>query len=223
MKKLLIVLMVLFSGAVMAQNHWTPYTDPYEDYMAMIVVVSVDGEEQASTSLEVGAFCGDECRGSALAAYFPPTDRYIYQLPVYGNTGDIITFKLYDHDQEMELTDYEISSVTYVDEGYGSLGNPYVLEFTGTTPQPQGLVITLTPGWNWISYLLLTEKPLEEVFVNLTPGDGDMIKGQGGFSTYNAATQQWSGSITNMQPGRGYMYMNAGTQTKTFSYPTEGK
>ena len=150
-------------------------------------------------------------------------DRYLYQLPVYGNTGDAITFRLYDHDQELELTDYEITSVNYVDEGYGSLGNPYVLAFTGTTPQPQGLEITLTPGWNWISYLLLTEKPLEEVFVNLTPGDGDMIKGQGGFSTYNAATQQWSGSITNMQPGRGYMYMNTGTQTKTFSYPTEGK
>ena len=220
MKKLLVIIAALMCMTGYAQNHFVPNSAPYEDYMAMIVVVSLDDEEQASTSLEVGAFCGDECRGCALAAYFPPTDRYIYQLPVYGNTGDAITFRLYDHDQELELTDYEITSVNYVDEGYGSLGNPYVLAFTGTTPQPQGLEITLTPGWNWISYLLLTEEPLEEVFINLTPSDGDMIKGQGGFSTYNAATHQWSGSISVMQPGRGYMYMNAGTQTKTFSYPT---
>ena len=110
-------------------NHWVPNSEPYEDYMSVIAVVQIDGTEQALTTLELGAFCGDECRGSALATYFPPTDRYIYQLPVFGNNGDVISFKLFDHNTQQEMNQVCETTLTSVDNGYGSLSNPQVLNF----------------------------------------------------------------------------------------------
>lgn len=218
MKKLMLSLLVLLCGTAFAQNHWTPNTDPYEDYMAMIVVVQLDGEEQASTTLEIGAFCADECRGSAFAAYFPPTDRYLYQLPVYGNTGDVITFKLYDHGQELELEGLEVAEAVLTEEGYGSLGNPYIMSFTTVIP-PTGVPIELTPGWNWISYLLENPMPLVEALAGLVPEEGDMIKSQSGNSTF--VNGQWNGTLTTLMPGRGLIYMNNSNQTKVFYYPKE--
>ena len=217
MKNMLSILLVLLCGTAFAQNHWIPNTDPYEDYMAMIVVLQIDGVEQTSTTLELGAFCGDECRGSALAAYFPPTNRYLYQLPVYGNHGDTISFRLYDHESQVEL-DLVTTELVYADEGYGVLASPCLMDFSTSQPQPTGVLIELTPGWNWISYLLETETPTKEALVNLTPCDGDIIKNQNKFSTFRASTGHWEGSLISLTPGKGYMYLRNGEAT-TFIYP----
>lgn len=85
-------------------------------------------------------------------------------------------------------------------------------------PQPTGVLIELTPGWNWISYLLETETPIEEALVNLTPCDGDMIKSQNTYATYKAATGEWNGTLATMIPGKGYIYLRNGEAT-SFSYP----
>lgn len=214
-----ILLLFLTCATGFAQNHWIPNSAPFEDYMSVIAVVSVNGEEQTSTSLEVGAFCGEECRGSALAAFFPPTQRYIYQLPVYGNNGDAITFKLFDHDTQTELVLDSETNLTYTDNGYGSLGNPCQLVFTSETPS--GFPIPLNVGWNWISYLLLTEMPVAEAFASITPNDGDILKSQDAFCTYNASIHQWIGSLQTMRPGIGYMYLNNGAPMVLY-YPEVG-
>lgn len=111
------------------------------------------------------------------------------------------------------------ATLTINDEGYGSLGNPYVLAFTGEAPT--GVPIELNPGWNWISYLLTTEQPLSFVLSGLTPHDGDIIKSQNTFATYNATLQVWNGSLNTFIPGKGYMYLNNSGQTKVFYYPSE--
>lgn len=219
MKKALIFFSVCFSCLmIQAQGlHWVPIDEGlYSGSTTVIAVIQINSVEQTTDQLEVAVFSGDECRGTAMTGEFPITHRFLAQINVYGENGHVLTFKAYDHrtNQEMEM-DPEVT-VTFTEDGSGTLFAPMELNFSAP---PQGLEISLTPGWNWISYLLLTEKPLSVVFINLTPSDGDMIKGQDGFSTYNAATQQWSGSISVMKPGRGYMYMNAGTQIKSFSYP----
>lgn len=219
MKKILISVLVLLCGALSAQNHWTPNMAPYEDYMTLFVVLQIDGVEETSTDYEIGAFCGEECRGSTVALYIPPLDRYLYQLPVYGNLGDAIIFRLYDRVQEMELTGYETDDLMYVTEGYGSGANPYTMNFIGGTPTPPSFVLVLTPGWNWISYLLLDTIPIEEALVHLTPNDGDIIKGQEGVSYYQASTHEWVGSLRSLIPGRGYMYYNNNNTNNSFYYP----
>ena len=88
------------------------------------------------------------------------------------------------------------------------------------TPDPErgDVVIALTPGWNWISYLPTTEMTVESAFANLSPNDGDMVKTQDAFCTYNASTGQWSGGLNTFSPGRGLIYLRNGGTT-TFTYP----
>ena len=136
-----------FTNFMEIPNHWTPNVEDYEDNMTFTCVVEIDGEEQRSTMLEVGAFCGEECRGSQRATYFAPTDRYIIQMTVFGEGNDVISFRLYDHQQQAELPLNPPAGVAFSNNGYGSLSNPYVLNFTSSVTHTQ----PLNNGWNWWS------------------------------------------------------------------------
>lgn len=132
MKKVLLALCILLSSMVsfgQTQLHWQCDISQFADYMSVRAVVKIDNVEQELTTLEIGAFCGNECRGSKLASIFPVTGRYIYQIPVYGSGGDMITFKLYDHvaGEEVDVTSSVVLS--WLKDGYGSLGNPYAITF----------------------------------------------------------------------------------------------
>ena len=139
-------------------------------------------------------------------------------MTVFGETGDQIDFRLYDHTIQQELDLVSPEAVTFRSDGYGNLSSPYVLNFTSPTPEPNGVVITLKPGWNWISYLLEEEVSLGVALVNLEPADGDMIKDQIVSSTYRASDGKWVGGLKTMVPGQGYIYYRNGALT-TFTYP----
>lgn len=224
MKKILLFMLLLGCQMGFAQNHWTPDISPYPDYMRMHVVVQCYGVDMASSFLEIGAFCGDECRGSVMVGYCPPLQRYVFYLPVYGNDGETFRFKLYDHQQGKELESLVTDELPYNYDGYGVGDDPYLMNFVSgesSGSQPGGHVsIELTPGWNWISNLLTTDTELEKALVNLTPNNGDMIKSQNSFSTFNAADGRWDGALSSMTPGKGYIYLRNG-ETTSFSYPAE--
>ena len=224
MKKhlLLFIIIVLTQGWLLA-NHWTPVSAPYANNMNMTAVIQIDGTEQQSTTLELGVFCGDECRGSQQPTLFPPTQRYVVQVTVFGEIGDQLSFKLYDHGTGQELDLVSPNAVSFTADGYGSLGNPFVLAFTSPAPGPgsDDVVIELYPGWNWISYLPRTQMTIEEAFANLTPSDGDLVKSQMSYSIYNADTGEWEGNLRSFQVGRGIIYQNNSNVTRSFSYPGE--
>ena len=123
-------------------NHWTPESANYPDNMGLTGVVIIDGVEQRTDMLEVGVFCGTECRGSNMPTYFQPIDRYIVMLTIYGNTGDNLTFKLYDHNTEQELELISPTVVTFNTDGYGTPIVPYELSFYSTV----SITATVTPA-----------------------------------------------------------------------------
>ena len=116
------------------ESHWTPQSEGFEDNMTLTGVIQIDGVEQTSTSLELGAFCNGQCRGSVRPVFFPATQRYLAMITIFGENGDELTFKLYDHDQEMELDLVSPEGVIFGANSYGSLMNPYVLNFTNQGP-----------------------------------------------------------------------------------------
>ena len=128
-------------------NHWIPEAGSFEDNMTFTAVIQINGVEQHSEMLEVGAFCGEQCRGSQLAVLFEPTQRHIVQLTIFGEIGDLISFRLYDHAtvQELELT--SPTPVIFNTNGFGTLASPYVLNFTTANSHVQ----MLSGGWNWWS------------------------------------------------------------------------
>lgn len=223
MKQCVLFLLIVLSSGWLYANHWTPVSGAYQNTATITGIVVIDDVEQRTNTLEVGAFCGDECRGSTMLRYLSAIDRYEVFLTIYGEDGNQITFKLYDHDAQQELDLNTPDPVAFViDDIIGDPMDPYVFDFTsnGSQPQPTGVVIELNPGWNWISNLLTTETSLEEALANLTPANGDQIKSTSGFSTYNASTGLWTGGVNTFDPGRGYMYLNNSNQTTSFSYPT---
>ena len=111
-------------------NYWTPEnTGNYSLTMALTGIIQIDGVEQYSDQLEVGAFCGSECRGSQMASEFFLTNRYLVQLSISGEIGDEISFKLYDHSLAQELDLTSPSPVLFNADGYGTPIEPYALNF----------------------------------------------------------------------------------------------
>ena len=195
----------LIANFIVAGNntHWIPNDSDYEDNMTLIGVIQINGVEQQSTTLEVGVFCGEECRGTGMATYFFPTQRYVVQLLIFGETGDQLTFKLYDHALGQELNLTSPDAVTFTANGYGTLDNPYVLNFTGEIEEITQ-TIALSAGWNWFStYLDIHLDQLKAVLVTASPNTNITIKSQ----TQNTKYQngRWTGQLTALDMTQMYM------------------
>ena len=109
--------------------HWTA-SEYYPNSMFMVGVVLIDGVEQASPALELGAFCNGECRGTEFPEFVE--GRWVYYMNIGGNNGDEITFRLYDHSQQQEMNLYCFNVLPF--ETYGLIGMdvPYEVLFTST-------------------------------------------------------------------------------------------
>ena len=113
-------------------NYWTVDESAYANNMSLIGLVQIDGVNQNTTDLEVGAFCGEEVRGSQLVQYIPELDKYLVFLTIHGdNENDEISFRLYNHETEEELDLRSPEAVTFTVNGtLGSVTNPYILNFS---------------------------------------------------------------------------------------------
>lgn len=87
----------------------------------------------------------------------------------------------------------------------------------GTSLKAQEITITLTPGWNWISYTNAVSMEIAEALGDFTPVQGDMIKSKSnGTTTYNGT--MWRGTLTQFMPGQGYKYFSTRNEAITFVF-----
>ena len=132
MKKLALALLFILSNGLLFANHWTPEGDEFEDNMTLTGVIQFNGVEQQSATLEVGVFCGEQCRGSQTTMFFEPAQRYVVMLTIFGKNGNDFTFKLFDHATGQELNYDSPEAVSFNANGYGTLIEPFVLNFTSS-------------------------------------------------------------------------------------------
>ena len=132
MRKILLLSLVLLASLATRANHWTPNPYQFPDNMNVIAIIEINGEEQTNTNLELGAFYGDECRGSEMLAYYANLDRCLVFLTLYGEYGHQFYFRLYDHGTQQEY-DFECANtITFVsNQIIGGLFDPYAFSFTG--------------------------------------------------------------------------------------------
>ena len=228
MKKTFFLLLSMFiMGFSMAQPalHWTPGN--YLNNMTVVGVITIDGVEQQLTTLEVGAFYGDECRGSLCASLFPPTQQYIVTLTIGsdGTSGEVITFKLYDHATSQELDLNGTASVTFLsDDRIGVPGNWF--QFSFVTP-PQTFTLPITGYGTTAGGYYLIAPPFDGVnpdeIEGMTTGDYDL------YYFDQAQDLEWinykSGHF-NLASGKGYLYAHKTDVTLTFTgmpYNGDGK
>ena len=135
MKRLFFIVMLLGMYFHANAYHWDVNINTYPNTMSIIGVVTIDGEEQNVNTLEIGAFSGDECRGRGLLTdqYYAILNHYYIFLTVYGNDGDALSFRIYDHELGEELEGYCSNSVTFITNGtLGDPGVPYVFEYASS-------------------------------------------------------------------------------------------
>ncbi len=156
-----------------ATNYWNPNTTHYSSSMTIIGVVEVEGVEQRSSNIEIGAFCGNELRGSQRLYYEQDIDRYYLYLMIYGETNDVITFKLYDHSTATESDLSHVENVIFEVNGtIGNLMEPYTFNFLS------GVTVSVICNPNQAGTVSGTGKyPLESTAtLTATANDGFVFK-----------------------------------------------
>ena len=83
-------------------------------------------------------------------------------------------------------------------------------------PDSTDALITVNPGWNWIGYVSTKTLPIEEAMGNYNAQTGDVLKSQYGFAYYDNLIG-WTGSLTHLIGGKGYMLYTL--TSSTFTYP----
>ena len=130
----LLTLLCRFSyGQETNENYWKPDTNQ-ETNMGVIAVVKIDNVEQRGTNIELGAFCGETLVGSKRLQHIiveeSNIDRYMAYITIYGNNGDVITFKVYDHEKQEVLNYVTGNTVVYeVNKTIGSTDEPFEIFF----------------------------------------------------------------------------------------------
>jgi hypothetical protein len=64
--------------------------------------------------------------------------------------------------------------------------------------------VPLRKGWNWMGYPVAKTMTPAEALAKLEAEEGDVIIGQDGMAQYSDG--QWTGTLTELKPGQGYMY-----------------
>ena len=111
-------------------QHWKPNTNVYSHSMVVTADVQLDGVSKNDYEIEIGAFCGDELRGSATLQHFEGVDKFLYQFLVYGDPDDVITFKLYDHNKNKEVDYMSYEEIVFSNNAvHGTLNEPKTINF----------------------------------------------------------------------------------------------
>ncbi|MBQ3354121.1 MAG: choice-of-anchor J domain-containing protein [Bacteroidales bacterium] len=182
-------------------NFYIVDPNAYESNMTLTGIVKIDGVEQDNRFLEVSAWSGDEVRGTAYLEHVALTigentiDRYFVLMTVYGNEGDELTFKLYNHSTAEELDIMCTSNLTFeADENYGSLTDPYVINFMNVI----AVDYQFTPGWNWWStHVELSSINGLEMLEDGLGASSAQIASQSAFTKYYESFG-WYGSLTSI-------------------------
>ena len=97
-----------------------------------------------------------------------------------------------------------------------SVAEAFVVTLEGMPIDPTQLEITIKNGVNWIAF------PLN---VNMTPANafagfavsGDKLSSQSNNAQFNGT--RWTGRLTSMEPGKGYIYTSEQSATRTLVFP----
>ena len=135
-----------------AETYWTNNTHRHATNMVMLATLDADHFAMAAGNYEIGAFVGDECRGSARLQQVG--SHYIAYLTIGGENAETVRFRLYDVTNAMELGVAE-EQLTYVANAVtGTTHNPVVLHFRSTgVGEGEGNVVSVypNPASDWVT------------------------------------------------------------------------
>jgi hypothetical protein len=124
----------LFSGCslVRCENsiffrepHWKIDPSDFEFAMTMVAKIENGRDNVADTMFEIGAFVGNELRGTTESFYIPDLGVNLFFLTIFGNVqGEKLSFRLYDRSLDMEIALNENLDF-YSNTHFGSIISPF--------------------------------------------------------------------------------------------------
>lgn len=139
------------------------------------------------------------------------------------NSGDLIK----DND-EKGFASYSSKSRSWISDGIGFdntsayllyAGNAQTLSTSGYEVDETATPVEVRGGrWNYIGYLPSVNMTVKEALAGYEATANDVIKSQNQFAMFSGKT--WIGSLTYMEPGKGYMLLRNGQDDVQFHYPS---
>ena len=236
-------------GSVFAQSYesnWPDFNGNYFPFQgAFVATIMVNGqimmpEVPGWDALEVAAFVGDECRGNDMYMIDFYMQEYGDTYPVidgapiyYDNGGEAVTFKMYDHVNNVLYETYEltwmgepIEILTGEDhmEGWEDPDNPIFINFISATPG-ETFTLDITGYGSEEGHWYLISSPIGETnptnVENMLSNEYDLYA----FDQTQPQEEWQNYKNTNflMEPGKGYLYANQEDVTLSFTgTPYEG-
>ena len=226
-----IVASILMYGSTYAQNHYNFNPRDYQFNLGIVAQIKINGVEQTSNDLELGAFNGESIRGSQRIGQYGSAGYYRAIIQIYGNpieTNYEVTFKLYNHSSGEELDNCDIS---YLGEPYtilwtaphaiGNNSKPVVLNFvtTQTFEKPITAYTSDKDRYYLIASPIGTVSP--ENVTSMLSNSYDL------YYFDQSQDKEWinyKGDQTlgqeghfSLEPGKGYLYANSNNVTLTFT------
>ena len=126
-------LMMMFCSVAFGQNAYDWGELNYHNYsnsQQVYAVVKLDGVLNNSQDFEIAPFCGDQLRGDAARPiYYGDKYGYMFTFSVFGNVGDVITFRLYDYATETLYDNVSITKITWTINPWGMMSSPKDIAF----------------------------------------------------------------------------------------------
>ena len=237
------ILAIAFCGSMFAQEtHWPFNTYAFEDQMPLVAFVQVDGsfiESDNYADYEVGAFVGDEVRGTAFFTDYTlefGDPHPIIEMSLYFNTssaGEAVSFKLYNHATGVECVEFtcnkDIVTGEEHTEEYFDYDDAVIISFV--SPAVGGFekdIIGFGDVTNTTNYYLIAS-PIGSVDPTVVD---DMIPEGAPYDLFgfdqSQNEQEWRNYKDNnftLEPGVGYLYANQNDVTLVFhgnAYDGEG-
>lgn len=114
------------------------------------------------------------------------------------------------------------ASNTLVDMGAGKMykvqmNSKAQLNIVGNAIDVKQSPVVIRPYWNWIGYKAAGYVSLADAFADLEPQNGDVVKSQTAFATWQ--DNEWVGSLYALQAGEGYQYRSSREADRSFFFP----
>lgn len=125
-------------------------------------------------------------------------------------------FVTYDPDYNMWFGNLEAINNTSM--FMVKMRDPQVARLTGCPADID--TVMLASGWTWIGYPLTDTTSVNQLTPAIVgaPTNDDVIKSKQSFAMYNAEYGIWFGSLDDMTPGVGYMYLSNANSVKPLYY-----
>lgn len=140
-------------------------------------------------------------------------------------SGETLLGDIRDHVTTMvgENGQWTSTSNSIVEVGAGEMyklrmESPTAFSVVGLPVDVTATPVSIKPKWNWIGYMAPGYISLNEAFAELAPQDGDVVKSQTAFATWNQF--EWVGTLNAMQAGEGYQYFSSRSAAQSFHYPS---